>query len=650
MSNIKISDLEKITIININKDLIPIVDDSEDKTKSISIEQINSQLISGSNNFIPMFSGSNKLVNSKISHDTFSNLYTIDSSILVNNQSVFKGDTTFENGINLTNPNNILYNFITIGSERILFVSDTGEGLIFTSCQDDTPLTLKGWNGQTTLTIDEEEIRTNKKLNVNGNSTVNGSLTVTGMLTAETYHTEYVTSSVIYSSGSTKFGDTADDKHEFTGSLYVKGGGTFTDNINLYSSLRVDDETNLFGQFTAYSFSSFQNGVQCNNDVTIEGNLYSNAIANFNSGAIFNGLIELNSETYLNGDILTNVNIPSGTLHVGGIATFEAGLVTNNTSIFNDDITLNASLESIKITTSTITVNGTVTGSGFNKYITTSSLNSVSASLESHINSHTHTSFNNDLRITGSLIVSGGRVGIGTSIPTGSAVLHLSSNNQSLIIQQNTNASVFNGIEFMDYANLVDASIKFNQSTGEVRYFARSGGYYPTFYSNGVERMRMDISGKMGISMTPENSWGKLQIADNTFNAITITNGITNNVSKLAVITGAPYNNASKSFSGIGLQDNNISRSVYIGGGNWNLPDANEINFYTTPTYTQTDNQGTLKMKITGTGIDVSGSFRLNTRTISSSVQNGNAGEFCFDSNFAYFCIAPNTWKSASLS
>jgi hypothetical protein len=63
-------------------------------------------------------------------------------------------------------------------------------------------------------------------LPLNQNVDVNGNLTITGTLTAKEFNTEYITGSVIYESGSTKFGDTLDDKHEFTGSVEVLGGIT----------------------------------------------------------------------------------------------------------------------------------------------------------------------------------------------------------------------------------------------------------------------------------------------------------------------------------------------------------------------------------------------------------------------------------------
>jgi len=61
------------------------------------------------------------------------------------------------------------------------------------------------------------------KLEVAGDALITGSLTVNGLLTAQEFHTSYVSASIVYSSGSTKFGDSEDDIHQFTGSLTVSG-------------------------------------------------------------------------------------------------------------------------------------------------------------------------------------------------------------------------------------------------------------------------------------------------------------------------------------------------------------------------------------------------------------------------------------------
>ena len=56
-----------------------------------------------------------------------------------------------------------------------------------------------------------------------GTLRVNTDVNIDGTLTAREIHTSYVTSSVLFQSGSTKFGDTLDDIHQFTGSLRTTG-------------------------------------------------------------------------------------------------------------------------------------------------------------------------------------------------------------------------------------------------------------------------------------------------------------------------------------------------------------------------------------------------------------------------------------------
>ena len=54
-------------------------------------------------------------------------------------------------------------------------------------------------------------------------STIDGDLTLTGKLTAQEIHTEIESASIIFTSGSTIFGDSIDDTHFFTGSLLISG-------------------------------------------------------------------------------------------------------------------------------------------------------------------------------------------------------------------------------------------------------------------------------------------------------------------------------------------------------------------------------------------------------------------------------------------
>ena len=67
----------------------------------------------------------------------------------------------------------------------------------------------------------------------NTTDTLTGDLTVTGTLTAQDLHVQEVTSSIVFSSGSNKFGTLSTDTQKFTGSLQVSGSGTFAGNVRI---------------------------------------------------------------------------------------------------------------------------------------------------------------------------------------------------------------------------------------------------------------------------------------------------------------------------------------------------------------------------------------------------------------------------------
>ena len=78
-----------------------------------------------------------------------------------------------------------------------------------------------------------------------GTTTINSTLfvqdgiTTSGSITAREFKTEFVSSSIIYASGSNQFGDTGDDVHEFSGSLKI-GNLTFST-----SSIGIQSDTDL---------------------------------------------------------------------------------------------------------------------------------------------------------------------------------------------------------------------------------------------------------------------------------------------------------------------------------------------------------------------------------------------------------------------
>ena len=91
------------------------------------------------------------------------------------------------------------------------------------------------------LSINDTLTVHHNKLQLTGSAVITGSLTVLGEINARQFNINIISSSVIFESGSSKFGNSADDTHSFTGSvditgsLYVngvevgaEGGGSYT--------------------------------------------------------------------------------------------------------------------------------------------------------------------------------------------------------------------------------------------------------------------------------------------------------------------------------------------------------------------------------------------------------------------------------------
>jgi hypothetical protein len=97
-------------------------------------------------------------------------------------------------------------------------------------------------------------------LSSTGDLNVAGNAIIQGDLTAQSYNSELVESTVLYESGSTKFGDDTGDTHEFTGSLDVSGSlflngsavGTGVSTFDEYNRKTfVKKNTTLVGNSTA---------------------------------------------------------------------------------------------------------------------------------------------------------------------------------------------------------------------------------------------------------------------------------------------------------------------------------------------------------------------------------------------------------------
>ena len=143
-------------------------------------------------------------------------------------------------GVTLT-PNNIAFN----GSSNLSTVFSIGQSVGTT---DDVTFNTVSSSivsiGGMTLSsnsITSTNLGISGSITNTGNLTVNGNATILGTVTAQEIKTEFVSASIIFASGSTKFGDDTTDTHNFTGSLQTSGSLV----LNSYRVNEISNDTTL---------------------------------------------------------------------------------------------------------------------------------------------------------------------------------------------------------------------------------------------------------------------------------------------------------------------------------------------------------------------------------------------------------------------
>ena len=135
--------------------------------------------------------------------------------------------------------------------------------------------------------------------------TITGDLSVGGTLTAQEIHTEFTSASILFTSGSTIFGNSSDDVHNMTGSLnisgslFVKDGTlTVTDNVDFNGDLDVDGTTNL-------DVVDIDGAVDMASNLTVAGNVTGSSTSTGSFGAVSIGgsASEGGSKLGVNGNI-----------------------------------------------------------------------------------------------------------------------------------------------------------------------------------------------------------------------------------------------------------------------------------------------------------------------------------------------------------
>jgi len=159
-------------------------------------------------------------------------------------------------------------------------------------------------------------------INVTGNLTIPGNATVSGKVTAEEIIAELTSSNVIFKSGSTQFGDTIDDTHYVTGSVYQSGSFSLlgSGNITEFSNdttLADGSSTALATESSSKAYTDVQlgsSGEPTTTDVYLRKNYnktassVSNNTASFSAVTASAGSLTTTSETdflfFNNGQIM----------------------------------------------------------------------------------------------------------------------------------------------------------------------------------------------------------------------------------------------------------------------------------------------------------------------------------------------------------
>ena len=250
--------------------------------------------------------------------------------------------------------------------------------------------------------------------------TVTGDFTVGGTLTAQEVHTEFESASILFTSGSTIFGNSSDDVHEFKGNK-ISGSSTSTASLAVIS---LADKIEHIGDTN--------NTIQFDTDqIKLRTGGSSRLIARDSNVELYNDLVVAGAATFNedSGDkdfrVESNANVNmlfvDGGQNAVGIGTNNAGANSEKLLIVGNDnvnfLVVSSSNDDNFISMGTFENDQAIIGFG-NKATTPTALNFYAANRPPMGGS------NLVMSLSGS-----GNVGIGTAIPTSLLTIHAGTSN-----------------------------------------------------------------------------------------------------------------------------------------------------------------------------------------------------------------------------
>jgi hypothetical protein len=97
------------------------------------------------------------------------------------------------------------------------------EGIVTTNSQVTGSIRITETGSFGSLRVNDTLTINHGEAIISGSALVTNDLTILGAVNARQFNISVISSSVLFQSGSTKFGDTSDDTHSFTGSVSISG-------------------------------------------------------------------------------------------------------------------------------------------------------------------------------------------------------------------------------------------------------------------------------------------------------------------------------------------------------------------------------------------------------------------------------------------
>ena len=113
--------------------------------------------------------------------------------------------------------------------------SESIEGIVTTNTQVTGSITLTETGSFGSLRVNDTLTVNHGTTIISGSQLVTNELTVLGAVNARQFNISVISSSILFESGSSNFGNTIDDTHSFTGSVQISGSLSVTGSINATS-------------------------------------------------------------------------------------------------------------------------------------------------------------------------------------------------------------------------------------------------------------------------------------------------------------------------------------------------------------------------------------------------------------------------------